>query len=267
MKLAMIGVGHMGGAILKAILSQQTVVPEKILFSVATETHRDRLQAEFGIRPCAVSDMPALADVIIIGVRPADAAPVLEKLAQSPERSRPLYLSIMGGRRLEWLEERLPNARVIRIMPNLGVSVRQGMCAYACGTRATEDDAARTQQLLETFGTALKLPEENMDAVTALSGSGPAFFAYALQAMTKGGIALGIEPAAAATLARQTLLGTATVLSRPGAPDTEAFIRSVATKGGTTAAGMQVLEASAVNDAFAATLNAAAKRSAELSAL
>lgn len=267
MKLAMIGVGHMGGAILKAILSQHIVTAENLFFSVATDAHRKQLQNEFGIQPCATADMPALADIIIIGVRPGDAAPVLAELAKSPVRSRPLFLSIMGGRCLDWLEERLPDARVIRVMPNLGVSVRQGMCAYACGSRTTETDAAQTQQLLETFGLALQLPEKNMDAVTALSGSGPAFFAYALQAMTKGGIALGIEPAASAALARQTLLGTATVLSRPGAPDTDAFIRSVATKGGTTAAGMQVLEASSVNETYAATLNAAARRSAELSAL
>ena len=112
----------------------------------------------------------------------------------------------------------------------------------------------------------MPVPEENLDAVTALSGSGPAFFAYALQAMADGGAALGLDPATAARLALRTMLGTAAVLAKSGAPAVPAFIDAVATEGGTTAAGKAVLDASDVRGVYAATLAAAARRAAELAA-
>ena len=151
-------------------------------------------------------------------------------------------------------------------MPNLGVSVGLGMTAYAPGARATEEDLAAAGRILSAFGKAIRLPESNLDAVTALSGSGPAFLAYALQAMADGGAALGLAAGDAAALALQTFLGTATVLSRPGAPSVPDFIAAVATKGGTTAAGKDVLDASDVRDVYARTLAAAARRAAELAA-
>ena len=260
--IGFIGAGHMGGAMLRG-LAAADFRPALQVFDAAPG-RAEALAAEIG--GAAAASPAALAagcDVVVLAVRPGDLPAALEQL----RTTAPLFLSIAAGRTTAWIEARLPaGARVVRAMPNLGVSVGLGMTAYAPGARATERDLALAGRILSAFGKAVRLPESNLDAVTALSGSGPAFFAYALQAMADGGAALGLVPATAATLALQTMLGTATVLSRPGAPSVPDFIAAVATKGGTTAAGKDVLDASDARAVFAATLAAAARRAAELAA-
>ena len=261
-RIGFIGAGHMGGAMLRG-LAASSPRPALQVFDAAPG-RAEALAAEIGgtaaASPAALADG---CDVVVLAVRPADLPAVLEQLRPTA----PLFLSIAAGRTTAWIEARLPaGARVVRAMPNLGVSVGLGMTAYVPGSLATEGDLALAGRLLSAFGKAVRLPEANLDAVTALSGSGPAFFAYALQAMADGGAALGLAPEAAATLALQTMLGTATVLSRPGAPSVPDFIAAVATKGGTTAAGKDVLDASDARAVFAATLAAAARRAAELAA-
>lgn len=257
-----VGAGHMGGAMLRG-LAAAAFRPALRVFDAAPG-RAAALAAELGaVAADSPADLAAGCDAVVLAVRPGDLPDVLAAFGDAA----PLFLSIAAGRRLAWLEERLPaGARVVRAMPNLGVSVGLGMTAYAGGSRATESDLALAGRILSSFGDAVRLPEENLDAVTALSGSGPAFFAYALQAMADGGAALGLDPAAASRLALQTMLGTATVLSRPGAPAVADFIAAVATRGGTTAAGKDVLDASDVRAVFAATLEAAARRAAELAA-
>lgn len=260
--IGFLGAGHMGGAMLRG-LAAADFKPALRVFDAAPG-RSEALAAELGATAAASpADLAAGCDAVVLAVRPGDLPALLAELADPA----PLYLSIAAGRRIAWIEERLPaGARVVRAMPNLGVSVGLGMTAYAPGSRATPDDLALAGKILSSFGRAVQLPEENLDAVTALSGSGPAFFAYALQAMADGGAALGLAPDAAALLALQTFLGTATVLSRPGAPSVGDFIAAVATKGGTTAAGKDVLDASDVRSVYAATLAAAARRAAELAA-
>ncbi len=263
--IGFIGAGHMGGAMLRG-LAAADFRPALRVFDAAPG-RAEALAAELGATAASSpADLAAGCDAVVLAVRPGDLPAVLADLAAAGSTA-PLFLSIAAGRRLAWLEERLPSgARAVRAMPNLGVSVGLGMTAYAPGARATADDLALAGRILSAFGKAVQLPEENLDAVTALSGSGPAFFAYALQAMADGGAALGLDPATASALALQTMLGTATVLSRPGAPSVPDFIATVATKGGTTAAGKDVLDASDARAVFADTLAAAARRAAELAA-
>ena len=260
--IGFLGAGHMGGAMLRG-LAAADFRPALRVFDAAPG-RAEALAAELGaVAASSPADLAAGCDAVVLAVRPGDLPALLPEL----EDPAPLYLSIAAGRRIAWIEERLPaGARVVRAMPNLGVSVGLGMTVYAPGSRATEDDLALAGRILSSFGKAVRLPESDLDAVTALSGSGPAFFAYALQAIADGGAALGLAPAAAAELALQTMLGTATVLSRPGAPSVPDFIAAVATKGGTTAAGKDVLDASDARSVFAATLAAAARRAAELAA-
>lgn len=258
--IGFVGAGHMGGAMLRG-LAAADFKPSLRVFD-ADPARTAALAAELGAAAAASpADLVAGCDAVVLAVRPGDLPAVLAQL----RGSAPLYLSIAAGRRVRWLEERLPaGARVVRAMPNLGVSVGLGMTAYAGGSRATGEDLALAGRIFSSFGKAVRLPEENLDAVTALSGSGPAFFAQFLRAMADGGAALGLDPATAATLALQTMLGTATVLSRPGAPAVGDFIAAVATKGGTTAAGKAVLDASDLDATAAAALAAAARRAAEL---
>jgi len=264
MTIGFLGAGHMGGAMLRGLAASPSA-PSLRLFDAAPG-RAEALAAEIGATADASPEaLAAASDVVVLAVRPGDLPGLLPKLASAG--TRPLFLSIAAGRTTAWLEERLPaGARVVRVMPNLGVSVGLGMSGYAAGARATADDLAAAGRILSSFGKAIELPEARLDAVTALSGSGPAFLAYALQAMAEGGEALGLDPADAATLALQTMLGTATVLSRPGAPSVPDFIGAVATPGGTTAAGKDVLDASDVRAVYAATLAAAARRASELAA-
>ena len=267
MTVGFLGAGHMGGAMLRG-LAAASPRPALRVFDAAPG-RAEALAAEIGAEAAASpAALAAACDVVVLAVRPGDLPSLLNSLADlSDHPTAPLFLSIAAGRTTAWLEERLPaGARVVRAMPNLGVSVGLGMTAYAPGARATEEDLAAAGRILSAFGKAIRLPESNLDAVTALSGSGPAFLAYALQAMADGGAALGLAAGDAAALALQTFLGTATVLSRPGAPSVPDFIAAVATKGGTTAAGKDVLDASDVRDVYARTLAAAARRAAELAA-
>ena len=185
-------------------------------------------------------------------------------MAESESLSRPLYISIAAGRKLEWLEALLPKAAVVRAMPNLAVSVGEGMTGYAIGSKVKKSQAALAGKLLALTGKAVQLKEEQLDAVTALSGSGPAFMAYVLQAMIDGGVALGLENEVAQTLALQTMLGTATVLQASDGTISD-FIKAVTSAKGTTAEGLAVLEKSAVKSTMKRTLAAAARRSKELS--
>ena len=264
-----LGAGHMGGAMLRG-LAAASPRPALRVFDAAPG-RAETLAAETGaVAAASPSDLATGCDVVVLAVRPGDLPALLADLSATAPKDgapRPLFLSIAAGRTTAWIEARLPaDARVVRAMPNLGVSVGLGMTAYAPGTRATKEDLDAAGRILSSFGKAIELPESNLDAVTALSGSGPAFLAYALQAMADGGAALGLTPADAATLALQTFLGTATVLSRPGAPSVPDFIAAVATKGGTTAAGKDVMDASDLRAVYAETLAAAARRAAQLAA-
>ena len=153
--------------------------------------------------------------------------------------------------------------RLVRVMPNLALRAKEGMCAICPAKNATKADVKLVASILGAAGQTAILKEKDFDAVTALSGSGPAFFAYMEEAMAEGGVKLGLKPEVARQLAEQTMLGTAAYLRQSGA-DLGAFIDGVATKGGTTAAGMDVMRASDFKKVVAATLEAAARRSAEL---
>lgn len=254
----------MGGAILRGLAAAQ----EKPLLRVfdADPARLAAIAAETGARAAeSAAECASGADAVVAAVRPADMETLLSSIAPAATPDGPLVLSIAAGRTTAWIEERLPaGARVVRAMPNLGASVRLGATAFSPGANATVKDRALALAVLSSFGTAVEMPESRLDAVTALSGSGPAFFAFALKAMADGGAALGLDPGDARTLALRTMLGAATVLSRPGAPSPEDFVASVATPGGTTAAGMEILGRSDLPAVFAETLAAAARRAAEL---
>ena len=177
MTIGFIGAGHMGGAMLRG-LAAADFKPALRVFD-ADPARTAALAAELGATAASSpAGLAAGCDAVVLAVRPGDLPGVLAGL----QDASPLFLSIAAGRRIAWIEERLPAAaRVVRAMPNLGVSVGLGMTAFAGGSRATDADLALAERILSSFGRAVRLPEENLDAVTALSGSGPAFFAQFLR--------------------------------------------------------------------------------------
>lgn len=261
-KIGFLGAGKMGGAILVALKNAKAA--EKLYACDAYQPRLDELKKKYKVHPATALEVVEKCDVVFLAVKPQDLEPLLKSVAESEFAARPLYISIAAGRRLEWLEALLPKAAIVRAMPNLAVSVGEGMTGYAIGSKVKKSQAALAGKLLALTGKAVLLQEEQLDAVTALSGSGPAFMAYVLQAMIDGGEALGLPADAAKTLALQTMLGTAKVLQSSEGSISD-FIKAVTSAKGTTAEGLAVLEKSAIKGTMKRTLSAAARRSKELS--
>ena len=263
-KLGFFGAGKMAEGILAAASLMKDFDPQTVLMAEKVPARAKELEKKYGVRTTPdAKEVARTAPVIFLAVRPqdlaalaADVRPLLTKMA--------LVVSIAAGKSLATLKKTLgKEARLVRVMPNLALRAKEGMCALCPAANATPADVRKVAKILNGAGRTVVLPEKNFDAVTALSGSGPAFFAFMEQAMAEGGRKLGLPADAARLLAEQTMLGTAAYLRQSGA-DLETFISGVATPGGTTAAGMDVMRASDFADVVARTLAAAANRSAEL---
>ena len=263
-KLGFFGAGKMAEGIVQAVAAAGTFDLREI---VMAETYRPRaleMAKRYGVRTVPdVAQAASEANVVFLAVKPQDAAAVAAKV-KGVLTAKTLLVSIVAGKSLATLRKMFgAKARIIRVMPNLALRAKEGMCAICPAKNATKADVRIVEAILGAAGQTAVLKEKDFDAVTALSGSGPAFFAYMEEAMAEGGVKLGLKPDVARKLAEQTMLGTAAYLRQSGA-DLAEFIAGVATKGGTTAAGMDVMRASAFKRIVSDTLAAAAARSAEL---
>ena len=264
MKIGFIGAGKMGGAIVSELVNSGFAARSDVVVSEIDEQRRNDIQDQFNVN--VVSDNSELldtTDVVFLCVKPQSLDAVLAEIADGVKDEH-LVISIAAGKRLAGIEGLLARGRVVRVMPNLPAVVSQAMSVFCAGDRVSAEDREQVKKLLSCIGKVLELPEEKFDAVTALSGSGPAFFAYFTQIMAQAGMELGLAKTDAELLAGQTLLGTATLLAG-GAFTAQSLIDAVSSKKGTTVAGREVLESSDVADVIRRTLSAAAQRSAELS--
>jgi len=264
MKIGFIGGGKMAEAMVDSLIARKVAVPRAVTVSDISAARRRALKKRYGVAVTGSNaEAVRVSDVIVLAVKPQDLAGVLAGLAACPAL-RGLVISIAAGKTLAFLQAALPGARVIRVMPNLACQVSEGMSVFCAGRRATASDRRTAARVLGAMGQVIELPESRFDAVTALSGSGPAFLAYALDALVEGAVEQGLERRDAALLACQTMLGTGLVLIRKGLRPSE-LIAAVASPNGTTAAGLAVLEKSALRRTLARTVRAAARRSRELS--
>lgn len=263
-KLGFFGAGKMAEGILAAATQMKDFDPTTVLMAEKLPARAAELAKKYHVNTTPdAREVAQSASVIFLAVRPQDLA-ALAADVKPFLTAKTLVVSIAAGKSLATLKKVLgKEVRLVRVMPNLALRAKEGMCAICPAKNATPADVKKVAKILNAAGQTVVLPEKNFDAVTALSGSGPAFFAYMEQAMAAGGEALGLPAAAARQLAEQTMLGTAAYLRQSGA-DLETFISGVATPGGTTAAGMDVMRASDFRAVVAATLKAAADRSAEL---
>ena len=263
-KLGFFGAGKMAEGILAAASLMKDFDPQAVLMAEKVPARAKELEKKYGVRTTPdAKEVARTAPVIFLAVRPQDLAALAADVKPLLTRKQ-LVVSIAAGKSLATLKKALgKEVRLVRVMPNLALRAKEGMCALCPAKNATPADVRKVAKILDGAGRTVVLPEKNFDAVTALSGSGPAFFAFMEQAMAEGGRRLGLPADAARLLAEQTMLGTAAYLRQSGA-DLEAFISGVATPGGTTAAGMDVMRASDFADIVARTLAAAANRSAEL---
>ncbi len=264
MNVAFIGAGKMAEAIIESLLRAQVLLPMDVMASDADATRPAALAKRLRIG-IAESNRAAAewADTLFLCVKPQQLDEVLSELAETVT-DRHLVLSIAAGKRLAGIEALIPQARVIRVMPNVCCLAGEGMNVFTLGAKATDEDRETAQALLGACGVTHPLPESQFDAVTALSGSGPAFFARFLLHMVEAARAEGLSEDDASILAAQTMYGTALLLRNTDLT-AEQLIKNVTSAKGTTAEGLAVLDNSDFSTVVRSMVAAAARRSRELS--
>jgi pyrroline-5-carboxylate reductase len=260
-KLQIIGGGRMGGALLEGLLAAGWAEPSDLAVVEVDPAARDELAQRHP--QLLVRDRPVTAADALVAVKPHLVAEVCRSLATVGAGR---VLSIAAGVTLAVLEAELPpGTPVVRAMPNTPALVGAGAAALTGGTAAGPADVEWSAGILRAVGEVVVVPESQLDAVTGLSGSGPAYVLLFLEALVDAGVTSGLPRPAAESLARATLLGTARLVVETGASPTE-LRAGVTTPGGTTAAGIRVLEQRALRAAVIDAVAAATERSRQLAA-
>ena len=261
--IGFVGTGNMGEALIRGLLKAGVAEPGQI---VGSDPRRDRaaeLGETYAIRTTHDNvEVARQADILILAIKPQLMERVLEEIG--PEiHAHALVISIAAGVPLSAIEARLPQARVIRTMPNTPALVGAAATAIAVGGHATDDDLKAAQSIFDSVGMTVTLDEAQMDAVTGLSGSGPAYVFLVIEALSDAGVKVGLSRHHAQALAAQTLLGSAKLLietnEHPGR-----LKDMVTSPGGTAIAGLHTIEAGGLRTTLMDAVEAATKRSQEL---
>jgi pyrroline-5-carboxylate reductase len=262
--LAIVGGGKIGEALLSGLL-RGARTPGDVVVLEKYPARAQYLTATHGVRIVDAVGAGAAARTLVLAVKPQDIDALLADLHQvvTPEH---LVVSVAAGVTTAHIERALrPGVPVVRCMPNTAVLVDEAMTAIAAGAHADQTHLATAERLLSAVGKVVRVPESQLDAVTALSGSGPAYFFFLVEAMIDAGILLGLPRALAAELIVQTAIGSAVMLRDSGEHPVQ-LREAVTSPGGTTIAAIRELEIHGVRAAFLAAIEAAARRSAELGA-
>lgn len=276
-KIGFIGAGNMGEAIVAAVIKSKIFAPSDIHISDISQARLDLLCETYGVTPTPDGrKLFATCDVIVLAIKPQQMDQVLVHIAEQENYAvtdRKLVISIAAGIPLRKIENRLykplnekamANLPIIRVMPNTPALVLSGMAGMSANRFATTDDIKMTRTILEAMGRVIEFEEEDLDAVTALSGSGPAYVFYLVEAMIEAGLALKLKPWDAEILTFTTLEGALKLLEEAKEPP-EILRQKVTSPGGTTEAALQVLEHKGVKQSIIEAISAAARRSRELS--
>ncbi len=263
-KIAFIGAGNMAEALIRGIVGRGLAAPEEIVAGEIDPGRREKAQRELGIRVIADNrEAVAGADTVILAVKPQSLDAVVEEIAGAVAPGQ-LVISILAGISTRKLEDKLgAGVRVVRVMPNTPALVGAGVSVICAGSRAGEDALAAAGTILEAVGEVRVLDEELIDAVTALSGSGPAYLFLFVEAMARAGEKLGLAPAEAERLAKGTLAGAGQLLAESGRT-AEELRRQVTSPGGTTEAALKVFGERGLAGIVEEAMRAAAGRSKEL---
>jgi pyrroline-5-carboxylate reductase len=247
----------------QGVVQSGTITPGEVLVTDCVPAAAEKLASAAGVTSISSNrEAAAVADVLVLCVKPADALSALREL----DLAGKLIISVVAGLTLHTLEEAAgAGARVIRVMPNTPALIHQGAAAYALGSSATKDDAAVAERIFGAVGTVARVKEELLDVVTGLSGSGPAFVYLMIEALADGGVLMGLPRDLALQLAAQTVAGSAAMVLQSG--QHPAALRDMVTSpGGTTIAGLEALELHGARAAFLQGVRAATERARELGA-
>lgn len=264
-RIAVLGGGVMGETILAGVLAAGWS-GERVVLSERRADVAQRIEERHGVL-LAGSNAEAVrgADVVILAVKPQDAAAVISEMEAALDTSA-VIISVAAGLSTEWFEKRLPRGQaVVRVMPNTPAVVGVGMSAISGGANTSAEHLRLTRELLSHTGRVIEVPEKQQDAVVGISGSGPAYVFYIADALAEAGVLLGLTRDDSRELAVQTLLGAATLLRETG--DHPAIARErVSSPGGTTIAALREMDERGVRAAMISAAQAAHDRSAELGA-
>jgi pyrroline-5-carboxylate reductase len=262
--LGFIGAGKMGAALARGVLDAGLVSADRLVMSDADPARRQAVADALGVETLAANrELLARCQIAVLAVKPDTVRDICPGLADAVTPDH-LVVSIAAGVTLDELEEMLPDGtRVVRVMPNTPCLVGEGAAGYALGQHATDEDGQRVEQLLGAVGLCVRVPEKLLDAVTGLSGSGPAFVALVIEALADGGVLCGLARADALRLATQTVLGAARLLRETGKAPAE-LKDMVASPGGTTIEGIKALERAGLRSALIRAVEAATEKSRAL---
>ncbi|WP_345606029.1 pyrroline-5-carboxylate reductase [Pseudonocardia adelaidensis] len=261
-RIAVLGAGKIGEALLSGLLAGGRAADDLVF----TERHPERaaeLTARLGVDAVDVATAARRSDMVVVAVKPQDITPVLAELGPVL-RPGTLVVSLCAGLPTALFEGALPaGTPVVRVMPNTPMLVGEAMSAISPGTHATDEQLTAVEKMLSSVGRVVRVPESQQDAVTALSGSGPAYFFFLVEAMIDAGILLGLPRAVAADLIVQSAFGAAMMLRESS--DHPVILREAVTSpAGTTIAAIRELERHGVRAALIAAIEAARDRSVEL---
>jgi pyrroline-5-carboxylate reductase len=265
-KFGLIGGGVMGEALLSRLIARGMYQGSEVIVSEPQESRRSFLQQQYGVSVTADNCLvlAQAQEAVMLAVKPQIFSAIAQELADIlPIEHSPLIISILAGVPLKPLEAAFPQLPVVRAMPNTPATVGAGMTAICLGAYTQPSHQATAQQIFSAVGEVVEVPESLMDAVTGLSGSGPAYVALMIEALSDGGVAAGLPRAVAKQLALHTVLGTAKLIEETKIHPAELKDR-VTSPGGTTIAGVSELEKAGFRSALIQAVKAAAHRSQEL---
>ncbi|MFH1317348.1 MAG: pyrroline-5-carboxylate reductase [Candidatus Woesearchaeota archaeon] len=258
MKIGIIGTGKMGKAILESVLGIEK--PEDLFINDKNLDYAKQIGEELKVSVVDIKQMIEKCDTLIIAVKPQDLEELSQQIGNIADK---LIISIMAGIKISVLKEKLKSDKIIRVMPNLCCLVKEASSAYTCSEDVSEYDIENAERILSSFGSVIKVEEELIDAVTGLSGSGPAYVAKFVKSLSNAGINQGLSEEQAYRLALQTVFGTGKLL-KEGKIKADELIEMVSSKKGTTEAGMNVLNDSDFDEIIMRTVSEATERSKEL---
>ncbi|ABS25594.1 pyrroline-5-carboxylate reductase [Anaeromyxobacter sp. Fw109-5] len=263
-KIAFLGSGNMAEALVKGLLGAGTASAEEIVCAEPRLERREELALRYGVKVIG-SNLEATeqADVVVLSVKPQTMEQLLDEIAPAVDH-RKLVVSIAAGVSIAAIARKLgAGVRIVRTMPNTPALVGAGATALARGAHATDWDLEQARSLFQAVGTTVIVEEHHLDAVTGLSGSGPAFLFLVIEALADGGVKVGLARSVAMTLAAQTVLGSAKLVLETGEHPGR-LKDQVTSPGGTAIAGVHALEQGGLRAALIAAVEAATRRSREL---
>ena len=263
--IGFIGAGKMATAIIKGLLSSGLFDNKHIIASEPNKDYAHKIENELGIKIVHNNrEAAAEADIILLAVKPFVVKDVLTEIEDRIDDSK-LIVTIAAGISSKRVEDILEKkVRVVKVMPNTPALLAEGMSAVCKGENATEEDFAEVIKIFESVGKVVKADEKDIDAITGVSGSGPAFYYYIINEIAKAGEKLGLDYDTALKLSAQTALGSARMILETGV-EPQQLITNVTTPGGTTAEGNKVLIESDISDVLFETVKKTAEKSHQMS--